>query len=55
MIYLRIFPDGHRVVMRGKKGVLLAAAAQKEMGTAGVPISEPIWLLDLGSNQGPTD
>jgi site-specific DNA recombinase len=58
--YLREFVseirfDGKRVVMRGKKAALLAAAAQKEMGTTRVPSSEPIWLLNLGSNQGPTD
>ena len=58
--YLREFVseirfDGKRVVMRGKKAALLAAAAQKEMGTKGVPRSEPSWLLNLGSNQGPTD
>jgi site-specific DNA recombinase len=41
--------------MRGKKAALLAAAAEKEMGTAGVPTSVHGWLLDLGSNQGPTD
>ena len=58
--YLREFVseirfDGKRVVMHGKKAALLAAAAQKDMGTTTVPISEPTWLLDLGSNQGPTD
>ncbi len=58
--YLRQFVgeirfDGKRVVMRGKKAALLAAAAEKEMGTTTVPISVPSWLLDLGSNQGPTD
>jgi site-specific DNA recombinase len=58
--YLRHFVseirfDGKRVVMRGKNAALMAAAAQNEMGTAGVPISVPSWLLDLGSNQGPTD
>ena len=47
--------DGKRVVMRGKKAALLAAAAQKEMGTSSVPNSTSNWLLDLGSNQGPTD
>jgi site-specific DNA recombinase len=47
--------DGQRVVMRGRKAALLAAAAEKEMGTAGVPTSSNGWLLDLGSNQGPTD
>ena len=58
--YLREFVneirfDGKRVVMRGKKSSLLAAAAQKEKGTTGVPISVSNWLLNLGSNQGPTD
>ena len=58
--YLREFVseirfDGERVVMRGKKATLLAAAAQKEMGTTCVPSSVPNWLLDPGSNQGPTD
>ena len=58
--YLREFVseirfDGERVLMRGKKATLMAAAAQKEIGTARVPISVPNWLLDLGSNQGPTD
>ena len=58
--YLRQFVgeirfDGQKVVLRGKKAVLLAAAAQKEMGTARVPTSGHVWLPDLGSNQGPTD
>ncbi len=58
--YLRQFVgdirfDGKRVVMRGRKAALLAAAAENEMGTARVPTSVPGWLLDLGSNQGPTD
>ena len=58
--YLRQFVgeirfDGRRVVMRGRKAALLAAAAEKEMGAARVPITVPSWLLDLGSNQGPTD
>ena len=58
--YLREFVseirfDGKRVVMRGKKAALLAAAAQKEIGTSSVPSSASNWLLDLGSNQGPTD
>jgi site-specific DNA recombinase len=58
--YLREFVseirfDGERVLMRGKKATLMAAAAQNEMGTARVPISVSNWLLDLGSNQGPTD
>ena len=58
--YLREFVseirfDGKRVVMRGKKATLLAAATQKEKGTTMVPISVSNWLLDLGSNQGPTD
>jgi site-specific DNA recombinase len=47
--------DGKQIVMRGKKATLIAAAAQKEMDTARVPISVPNWLPDLGSNQGPTD
>ena len=47
--------DGERVVMRGRKTTLLAAAAQKEIGTACVPSSATNWLLNLGSNQGPTD
>ena len=58
--YLREFAseirfDGKRVVLRGKKAALLAAAAQKEMGTSCVPSFATDWLLDLGSNQGPTD
>ena len=58
--YLREFVteirfDGKRVVMRGKKAALLTAAAQKEMGTTRVPSFEPNWLLNLDSNQGPTD
>jgi len=58
--YLREFVseirfDGQRVRMRGKKATLMAAAAQNEMGTARVPISVPNWLLDQGSNLGPTD
>jgi hypothetical protein len=41
-VYLRQFVseirfDGKRVVMRGKKAALMAAAAQNEMGTAGCP------------------
>ena len=47
--------DGQRIVMRGRKAALIAAAAEKEMGTAAVPTSSCGWLLDLGSNQGPTD
>ncbi len=47
--------DGKRVLMRGKKAALLSAAAQKEKGTTRVPSSVSNWLLDLGSNQGPTD
>ncbi len=47
--------DGERVLMRGKKATLKAAAAQNEMGTASVPISVPNWPLALGSNQGPAD
>ena len=47
--YLRQFVseirfDGKRVVMRGKKAALLVAAAQKEMGTTGVPSFAPNWL-----------
>ena len=58
--YLREFAseirfDGERALMRCKKAALLAAAAQKEMDTTCVPSSVPNWLLDLGSNQGPTD
>ena len=58
--YLREFVseicfDGKRVVMRGKKAPLLGAAAQKEKGTTCVPSFAINWLLDLGSNQGPTD
>ncbi len=58
--YLREFVseirfDGKRVVMRGKNAALMVAAAQKEMGAATVPKFNPNWLLDLGSNQGPTD
>lgn len=45
--------DGKRVVMREKKTALLAAAVQKEMGTAGVPRFEPSWLPMLGSNHDP--
>jgi site-specific DNA recombinase len=47
--------DGKRLTMTGRKDVLLAAAAEREMGTAWVPTSGYGWLLDLGSNQGPTD
>ena len=40
----------------GEKGrALAAAAAGKEMRAARMPNSVPGWLLDLGSNQGPTD
>jgi site-specific DNA recombinase len=58
--YLRQFVneirfDGTRVKMSGRKDALLAAAAEKEMGTARVPTSGLSWLPDLGSNQGPTD
>ena len=58
--YLREFVskirfDGKRVVMPDKKALLLITAAQKEKNTTRVPTSEPNWLLDLGSNQGPTD
>jgi hypothetical protein len=42
--------DGQRVVMRGRKAALLAAAAEKEMVTARVPTSSYGWLVDLGSN-----
>jgi len=41
--------NGNRVVMRGKKAALLAAAAEKEMGTAGVPISVHDWLPVCGA------
>ena len=41
--------------MTGRKDALLAAVAEKKMGTARVPISGLSWLPDLGSNQGPTD
>ena len=47
--------DGSTVVMRGKKAALLEAAAQNEKDTYSVPSSVSNWLLDLGSNQGPTD
>jgi site-specific DNA recombinase len=48
--------DGQKVTMQGKKATLLAAAAgRSEPGTARVPSSVHKWLLDLGSNQGPTD
>jgi hypothetical protein len=58
--YLREFVseirfEGKRIVIRGKKAALLAAEAQKDMGTSCVPSSATNWLLDLGSNQGPTD
>lgn len=36
--------DGKRVVLRDKKAALLAAAAQKEMGTTCVPSSASNWL-----------
>lgn len=39
--------------MRGKKAATLEAAAEKEMGTAEVPIFlAMVGSLDLGSNQG---
>ncbi|WP_443082788.1 recombinase family protein [Variovorax sp. PAMC 28711] len=48
--------DGKMVTMQGKKATLLAAAAgSSELGTTRVPSSVHHWLLDLGSNQGPTD
>jgi site-specific DNA recombinase len=47
--------DGKGVMMRGKKAHLLTAASQKERDITRVPTSVPNWLLDLGSNQGPTD
>ena len=58
--YLRQFVsdirfDGSRVTMSGRKDALMAAALEKEMGTARVPTSSLSWLPDLGSNQGPTD
>ncbi len=58
--YLRQFVsdircDGKHVTMSGRKDALLTAALEKKMGTARVPTSSLSWLLDLGSNQGPTD
>ncbi len=58
--YLRQFVseirfDGKRLTLSGSKASLLAAAAEKEMGTASVPTSGLSWLPDLGSNQGPAD
>ncbi len=58
--YLRQFVsdircDGKQVTMSGRKDALLVAALEKKMGTARVPTSSLSWLLDLGSNQGPTD
>jgi len=58
--YLRQFVsdirfDGTKVTMSGRKDALMAAALETEMGTARVPTSGQSWLLDLGSNQGPTD
>ena len=58
--YLRQFAseirfDGARLTMRGRKDALMAAALEREMGTARVPTSSQSWLPDLGSNQGPTD
>ena len=58
--YLRQFVseirfDGKRLTIRGSKDALLAAALDKERGTARVPTSSQSWLPDLGSNQGPTD
>ena len=48
--------DGRMVTIQGRKATLLAAAAgRSEPGTATVPSSVHKWLLDLGSNQGPTD
>jgi hypothetical protein len=47
--------DGERLTMSGRKHAPLAAALEKKMGTAQVPASGLYWLLDLGSNQGPTD
>ena len=49
--YLREFVseirfDGKLVVIRGKKAALLAAAAEKEMGTTRVPSFKPNWLLE---------
>ena len=46
--------DGKRVVIRGKKAALIETVAQKK-GTTCVPSFTTNWLLDLGSNQGPTD
>ena len=45
--------DAKRIAMQ-KKAPLISAAVQKK-GTTGVPSSVHNWLLDLGSNQGPTD
>jgi hypothetical protein len=58
--YLRQFVseirfDGSRLTMSGRKDALLAAAMDEKMGTARVPTSNQPWLLDLGSNQAPTD
>ena len=48
--------DGEKVFMQGRKAAALEAAAGKKMGTTQVvPIFGNGWLLDLGSNQGPTD
>jgi site-specific DNA recombinase len=58
--YLRQFVseirfDGSRLTMTGKKQALMAAALEQKAGGTMVPTSSHGWLLDLGSNQGPTD
>ncbi len=48
--------NGKRVAIQGEKATLLTAAAgSSELGTTRVPSPVHHWLLDLGSNQGPTD
>ena len=47
---------GNQAEMSGSKAALVYAVTQMEAGSPlTVPTSVPGWLLDLGSNQGPTD
>ena len=47
---------GNQAEMTGSKAALAYAVTQMEAGSPlTVPTSVPGWLLDLGSNQGPTD
>ena len=58
--YLRLFVNeirltGKRVEISGSYGALAQGIAQMKTGTDVVPAFIPVWLPDLGSNQGHTD